>query len=169
MLQPCYLSGKTSLTLKVIQLEDIIPRCLATCVLPCHVVWLLYAIWPHSATDLACDPAGTEGSSEIYTQTVRSWFKWYWASSREGLHGKSKPLPTGDAEFHPRTEGLSSSLFHEVTLILCISLSWKCGWGPVLRSCRLHFNLICAIGCHGIFRKVIFENARGDSLIFGIS
>lgn len=37
VLQLCYLSGKATLTLKVIQLEDIIPRCLATCVLPCHV------------------------------------------------------------------------------------------------------------------------------------
>lgn len=37
VLQLCYLSGKATLTLKVIQLKDIIPRCLATCVLPCHV------------------------------------------------------------------------------------------------------------------------------------
>lgn len=44
-------------------------------------------------------------------------------------------------------------------------------WGPLpqIKPWRFHFNFICAIGCHGIFGKVIFENARGGRLIFGIS
>lgn len=96
---------EATVALKVIQLEDIIPRYLATCVLPVHVAGCATTI--HYTLSLCpvslCDPArgspnaGVENSSKVYTQLLRSLFEQCWASARKGLHGKSKPPPTGVA------------------------------------------------------------------------
>lgn len=61
---------------------------LCVCCVTQHVAGGIYLSIPN---------AGMEDSSEVYTQLLRSLFKQCWASSREGLHGKSKPPPTGGA------------------------------------------------------------------------
>lgn len=61
---------------------------LCVCCVTQHVAGGIYLSIPN---------AGMEDSSEVYTQLLRSLFKQWWASSREGLHGKSKPPPTGGA------------------------------------------------------------------------
>lgn len=42
-------------------------------------------------------------------------------------------------------------------------------WDQVLQTPFHLLSTICAFACHVIFRNVISENARGSSLIFGIS
>lgn len=116
-------------------------------------VQLSYASHSHAAICRACDPAGTEDSSEVYTQLLRSLFKWYWASCRDGLHGKSKPPATGDTGFHARAERLNSSFFHRVALNHCISLSRKCSWVPSLPSpalARIYCCTLRAVCCRSL-------------------
>lgn len=157
MLQLWYLSCKATLTLKVIHVEDIIPRCLATCVLPCHLagymiithytpslsytssMWL--SMWQLKCWDRRQQKV-LHTATQVAVQTVLS------ISQRESPWQK-QTSPTGDREFHPRAEKLN---FHEVALSLCISLSRHCSQvlSPLL---LLHIFMVarCMLFATGVF------------------
>lgn len=133
MLQLWYLSCKATLTLKVLHVEDIIPRCLATYVLPCHLAGYMIitcytpslsytsSMWPSMRQPKCWDRREQKvlhTAAQVAVQTVVSIFQ------RESPWQK-QTSPTGDREFHPRAEKLN---FHEVALSLCIWLSRHCSW-----------------------------------------
>lgn len=136
---------EATVALKVIQLEDIIPRYLATCVLPVHVAGCATTV--HYTRSLCpvslCDPArgspnaGVENSSKVYTQ-LPGLCSNSAGHLLERVSMAKANLHQQELQFYPRAARLSSSSLHKVPPSLWISLPKKCSsLSPLSCPCRL--------------------------------
>lgn len=137
---------EATVALKVIQLEDIIPRYLATCVSPVHVAGRTTAVhYTPSLCVVCCVTQHVAGG--IYLSQMLGWktaarftlsYSGLCSNSAEHLLERvsmaKASLHQQEMQFHPRAARLSSSSLHKGALSLCISLSRKCS-SPSALSC----------------------------------
>lgn len=138
-MQLCYLLGMATHTLKVVQLEDISPRCLSTCVLSCHVaggttlicctVSLSHTsgLWPSMRHPRCWD----EQSSKVYTQDLRLSIQMVLSIIYRGSLWLKQTYINKIFKFHSRKEAKLYFLLWSVAPSLCIDLSRKCSWDPL--------------------------------------